>query len=70
MAVEELTGMLSENRFRIVFRRDGRFATMMPTQTSLMLQILRSMAPHIISCDLRNLAVMGILATESPVPLA
>jgi len=42
---------------------------MMPTQTSLRLQMLRSMASHIISVERRNLCVMGILATERPVPL-
>jgi hypothetical protein len=40
-----------------------------PTQTSLILQVLKSMASHIISAERRNLYVMGILAIERPVPL-
>jgi hypothetical protein len=42
---------------------------MIPTQTSLILHVLKSIASHIISVDRRNLYVMGILAMERSVPL-
>jgi hypothetical protein len=67
--VAKLAGRTWEKRERMVLRRGGRLAMMMPTHTSLIEQMDRSMASHIISCERRNLIVTKILAMERAVPL-
>jgi hypothetical protein len=69
MVVKKPEGIAFEMVPINIFRRGGRFAITMPTHTSLMLQVLRPIASYITSWDLRNLAVIGILAMEIPVPL-